>query len=36
MAVLASIDWRLPNEHITSNFLPLPLFDKQLEYSLPV
>jgi hypothetical protein len=33
-AAVASIDRRLPDEHITRNFLLLPLFDKQLENSL--
>jgi hypothetical protein len=33
---MASIDRRLPDEHIAGIFLLLPLFDKQLEYSLSV
>jgi hypothetical protein len=33
---MASIDRQLPDEHIASVFLLLPLFDKQLKYSLSV
>ena len=35
-AAVASIDRRLPDEHIAHIFLLLPLFDKQLENSLSV
>jgi hypothetical protein len=35
-AAVVSMNRRLPDERIAGVFLPLPLFDKQLEYRLSV